>query len=162
MNLFLCTAEFGKAQIGVFVHRPVHVPHAGEQQQVASTVILNNLAVRGDFQLIRLNFLVFNPAQVLVRQALHDDIYALFVLQTVFEHVQLKGADNADNDLFHAGVRLLENLDGTFLCNLCYSFYKLLIMRLINSSDLLIPSATLHSMTFFPLKRSIRQIGISQ
>ena len=62
---------------------------------------------------------------MLVRQFIQTNLYVVFIFQTVFQYIKLQDADDANDDFFHTGIQLLENLDSTFLCNLVDTFDKL-------------------------------------
>ena len=53
------------------------------------------------------------------------DIHIVFIFQTVFQHVKLQYSHHADDDLLHARIELLEDLDGSLLGDLADSLDKL-------------------------------------
>ena len=65
--------------------------------------------------------------------------------QTVLQNVELKDADNADDDLFHTGVELLEDLDRTFLGDLADALDELLTLHGIHLT---------HSVQNAPVRKS--------
>ena len=62
---------------------------------------------------------------MLIWKCFKADIYIILILQTIFQDIKLKDTYNAHDDLFHTGIKLLENLNGTFLCDLVDTFDEL-------------------------------------
>ena len=62
---------------------------------------------------------------MLIGQILQTDLHVVLVLQTVFQHVKLQYAHYAHDDLLHAGIELLEDLDGALLGDLLHSLGEL-------------------------------------
>ena len=100
------------------------IPRRGEQQQAIALEILDDLGIARELELLDVEVLlvILNPANVLIRQVFADDLNVILVLQTVLEHLKLQHADNADDNRFHTGIRLAENLDGALLLRLSVSF----------------------------------------
>ena len=103
-------AEFGQYKVGVVFGCPVDVPFAGEQQEVLAFEILYSFCVGGEVELFGVDGIIVDPAYQLIGHTFKDNIYIIFVFQAVFEHLKLKNAHNAHNDLFHAAAKILENL----------------------------------------------------
>ena len=66
---------------------------------------------------------------MLIRQVFADDLNVILVLQTVLEHLKLQHADNADDNRFHTGIRLAEDLDGALLGDLLDTLDELLALE---------------------------------
>ena len=62
---------------------------------------------------------------MLIRQVLQTDLHVIFVLQTVFQYIELQHTYHTDDDLFQTGIELLKDLDGTFLSDLLYALDEL-------------------------------------
>ena len=62
---------------------------------------------------------------MLIRKRLEPDLYVIFILQTIFQNIKLQDTNDANNNLFHTGVKLLKDLDRALLCDLGDSLYKL-------------------------------------
>ena len=88
--------------------------------------ILNSSCVGGKIEGFRVEILVFDPADQFIRHTFKNDINIVFVVEPVFKYFKLKHTDNADDHFLHAAAERLKNLDGTFLCDLRDTFYKLL------------------------------------
>ena len=78
---------------------------------------------------------ILNPANMLIRQVFADDLNVILVLQTVLEHLKLQHADNADDNRFHTGIRLAEDLDGALLCDLLDTLDELLALERVLLTD---------------------------
>ena len=72
---------------------------------------------------------------MLIRQVLADDLDVILVLQSVLEHLKLQHADNADDNRFHTGIRLAEDLDSALLCDLLDTLDELLALERILLTD---------------------------
>ena len=106
---------FRQDQTGVFPNRKVNAPQAGEYQQAVAAVVLQKLRVGRQVQILQILHGTFHDeAQLLIGQALHAQIHAVFGLHAVLEHVKLQRTHNAYDDFFHTGVGYLEDLNGAF------------------------------------------------
>ena len=70
---------------------------------------------------------------MLKRHVAAADINAVFALEAVFQHLKLKHADDADNDLLDAGIRLVENLYRALLRYLHDALLELLALHRIDA-----------------------------
>ena len=86
---------------------------------------------------------------MLVWQILHPQIHAVLVLHPVLEHVELQRAHHAHNDLLHAGVRHLEDLNGALLGDLLRALDELLALHGVPGAD---PGEMLRGKGGDPLK----------
>ena len=75
--------------------------------------------------MIKINILILDPADMLVRKILQNNLHVILVFQTIFQYIELQDTHNTYDNLFHTGIVLLKNLDCTFLCDLIDSFYEL-------------------------------------
>ena len=113
------------------------IPRRGEQQQAVALEILDDLSIARELELLNIEVLlvILNPANVLIRQVFADDLNVILVLQTVLEHLKLQHADNADDNRFHTGIRLAEDLDGALLCDLLDTLDELLALERVLLTD---------------------------
>ena len=72
---------------------------------------------------------------MLVRQRIELDLNVVLALQAEHEDVELQRADHADDDLLHARVVLLEDLDRAFLRDLRHALHELLALHGVNLAD---------------------------
>ena len=100
-----------------------------------AAVVLEQLNVGREVQLLFLDGALADIAQDLIGQALHAQLHAVLALHTVAEHVELQRADDADDDLLHAGVRHLEDLDGALLGDLLRALDELLALHGVLRAD---------------------------
>ena len=63
------------------------------------------------------------------------DIYIIFIFQTIFQNIKLQDTYNTYNNFFHTGIKLLKNLNSTFLRDLIDTFNKLFSLHSINLTD---------------------------
>lgn len=85
-KLKLQIAKLAQAQVWVVAGCPVDAPWVCEQQQAVAAHVLYGFGIAGyvqQFQ-IQLIWVVFYPAQVLIRQLLHPNFYVIFGVQAVF------------------------------------------------------------------------------
>ena len=80
-----------------------------------SPEVLHPLCVRGEVERRGIGALARDPADVGIRQVAAADVDVVLVLEPVLQHFELQHADRADDDLLHAAVRLVEDLDGALL-----------------------------------------------
>ena len=130
---FLVSVKFSKLKAGIFGERPVDAPFGGEQQQVISAEILDPLGIAREVQIVGIYALVIYPAHDLIRHAAAANVNAVLVFQPVFKHLQLKYADDADDDLLNAGVRLVEYLYRALLRYLHDALFKLLALHRVDT-----------------------------
>ncbi len=64
-----------------------------------------------------------------IRKILQPDLYIIFILQTVFQNIELQHTDHAHDDFFHTRIEFLEDLDGSLLGDLRDPFHKLLSLH---------------------------------
>ena len=60
-----------------------------------------------------------------IRQWLQSHITAIFVFHSILQNIKLKCTYNTYNNFWHFKIVILENLNCTFLGNLCNTFHKL-------------------------------------
>ena len=113
---------------------PVDAPLGAEQQELVLFEICYDLGVRGEIERLEID-VGGDPADELVRRALHDDLDVIFILKAVFEDVELQHADNADDDLLHTGLGLMEDLDSALLRDLVHALDELLALHGILLAD---------------------------
>ena len=79
------------------------IPRRGEQQQAIALEVLDDLGIARELELLNIEVLliILNPANVLIRQVLADDLDVILVLQSVLEH--LKQGYNGDLTSRQAG-----------------------------------------------------------
>ena len=76
-----------------------------------------------------------DPADVLVGQLVQLDLDVVLGLQAVGQDLKLQDADGAYDDLFHTGVELLEDLDGTLLGDLQDALGELLPLHGVDLAE---------------------------
>ena len=62
--------------------------------------------------------------------------YIIFIFQTIFQNIKLQDTYNTYNNFFHTGIKLLKNLNSTFLRDLIDTFNKLFSLHSIKSDGL--------------------------
>ena len=101
-----------------------------------AAVVLQQLHIGREVQILQiLDRRPGNEAQVLIRKSLHPKIDAVLRLHPVLEHVKLQRADDAHDDLLHAGIRQLEDLDGALLRDLLGALDELLALHRVARAD---------------------------
>ena len=110
---------------------PSDIPGAGEQQKQMIAEVLYHTGIGRQHKLlvVKVFLIVLNPAQMLIRKHIETDITAGFVFEAIFKYFKLKLTNNAYDNLFHTGIRLVEDLDCTFLCNLGNTLDELLALE---------------------------------
>ena len=90
---------------------------------------LHILTVPDDEVVQVLHRALVDPPDVFVGQALHNEVYLVLVFQPVLKDVKLQRAHHAHNDLLHAGVGDLEDLNGALLSDLLGPLDELLALQ---------------------------------
>src|SRR5699024_9294987 len=72
-----------------------------------------------------------HPPHIAVRQLLAADFGIVLGLKAVFEHLKLKHADHADDDLLKPDAGALERLNGAFLAQLHDALDELLALEAV-------------------------------
>ena len=115
----LVPAEFRQLQFLIPLEYHTDGPLVCKQQQRTILQILYDLHVGGSLDMIDVDLgVVLHPADITIWQLIELDLNIVLVLQTEAQYLKLENADHADDDLFHTGIVLLEDLDRTFLCDL--------------------------------------------
>ena len=68
---------------------------------------------------------------MLIRKLFHTDLYIVFTLQAVLQHLKLQHANHSYDNFFHPRVKFLEDLDCSLLGDLADSLHKLLTLHRI-------------------------------
>ena len=111
-------------------------PLGREHQQAAPAIVLQQLRVARQVQVLQVGDRGGgDEPQLLIRQALHPEVDAVFRLHAVLEHVKLQRTDDADDDLLHAGIWQLEDLDRALLCDLLGALDELLALHRVLRAD---------------------------
>ena len=107
-----------------------------EQQQRAVLQILYDLHIGSSLNLVNVYLgIVLNPAKMLVGQHIELDLNIVLILEAEGQNLKLKHTYNADDDLLHTGVVLLEDLDGTLLGDLGNALKELLTLHGVHLTD---------------------------
>ena len=78
---------------------------------------------------------VLDPADIFIWKHFKPDVHVVLIFNPELEHIKLKDADDAHDDLLHSAVNLLEYLNCSFLCNLTDSLHKLLPLHRVNQCN---------------------------
>ena len=97
--------------------------------------VLHPLRIRGEVERRGVGALARDPADIGIRQVAAADVDVVLVLEAVLQHLELQHADRADDDLLHAAVRLVEDLDGALLRDLGDTLDKLLAFHGVHLRD---------------------------
>ena len=106
-----------------------HGPLAAEGHQQAIPEILQNGGAGAQHKVLRRAGAVGDEPQMVVGQAGHIQVHAVFVLHAVFEHVELQCADDAYDHFLQARTGNFEDLDGTLLGDLLRALDELLALH---------------------------------
>ena len=119
----------------IAVQDHAHGPGIDEEQKRIALEIPDPLHIGGTHDLHGIDVLIDDPADVLVRQGLQDDVHVVFALQAEFQYIELQHADDACNDLLHTGIVLLEYLDSALLSDLGDALDELIPLHGIHLPD---------------------------
>ena len=93
--------------------------------------VLNPFCIRGEVQAFHIYILISYPADVLIGHIVSYNVNVILIFKTVFEHLKLQNANNADYYPLHAGIRLAEYLNLALLRYLLNALYKLLALKAV-------------------------------
>ncbi len=69
-----------------------------------------------------------DPADIRVGQRLAAHLNVVLALQALLQHLELQGANHADDNAFHAGAQLAEDLHRALHGELLHALHKLLAL----------------------------------
>ena len=98
LNLIL--AEFGKLELRVVLKNPTYAPLAGEEEKILASEVGNTLSVVRKLQSLGIKSLVLDPADLRLAKVGATKIASILTLESVLKNLELKNADNADDNSF--------------------------------------------------------------
>ncbi len=117
------SAEFAEHQSRISLQHHAHAPAVDKEQQRVTLQIHDPLHVGSSLDLCHIHLAgVVHPADLLIGQLIQLHLYIVLILQAVSQHLKLQFSHYAHDDLLHARVVLLEDLDGALLGDLVHTF----------------------------------------
>ena len=95
VSLRLRPAKLGKLQSFISLQCHPDAPFVYKQEQWSFFQIFDLLHIGCTGQTIHIDFLIFDPADMLIRQRFQNDIHTVLIFQTVFQHIELQDADSS-------------------------------------------------------------------
>ena len=108
--LYLVFAELSKLEVRVVLEYPADGPLARKEEKILASEVCNALGIVRELQGLGIKPLILYPADLLIREVGTTKITAVLTLESMLKNLELKHADNTDDNSLKTGVRLEEYL----------------------------------------------------